>query len=283
MAFQRGWLSVLILASSCEASGHRIDDRPQVDRILGDTRYEWVTIATRNTRIHFPVGSYAQGVQSMLRDRAEASRASVLSRLSISDYQEKLDLFYVDSRDDMANLTGDPVAGFSYHDDRAVVLVLNEHWRAFERHESTHVVTLGSWPPAAGAAVIEGLATFVDGDCGGYANGRVARAILDLGALLPLETLAGDFRKQDDLIAYLQAASIVEFMVHREGPRVVAALWRQGLQASPTLLHVSGEAFQNEFESWLSSSYEPVPVAAMQTIRDAGCGVDARPAGQAPQ
>jgi hypothetical protein len=168
------------------------------------------------------------------------------------------------------------VTGFAYPDDRAIVIVLNDRWRGFERHELTHVVTLGSWPDPAGPAVVEGLATYVEGGCGGYRNGRIVRTILDRESLIPMEKLVGDFRRQDDLIAYLQASSIVEFTVHRLGPDAVALLWDRGLRASPALLHVSDEAFQEKLEAWLVSTYDPVPPGAWEMIRSAGCGIDAR-------
>jgi hypothetical protein len=195
----------------------------------------------------------------------------------VAEYQEHLHLFYVDSREDMENLTGSPVTGFSYYSDRAVVTVFNDRWRAFERHELTHTVTLGTWTSPAGPAVVEGLATYVDGSCGGYENGRIARTILDRGSMIPLEELVGDFRRQNELIAYLQAASTMEFMVHRLGPEAVALLWDQGLQVSPALLQTSTDVFQDALEVWLTSTYDPVPASAWEFIRAGGCGIDARP------
>ena len=97
--------------------------------------------------------------------------------------------------------------------------------------------------------------------------------------MIPLETLVGDFRRQNDLIAYLQAASTIEFMVHRQGPEAVALLWDQGLQASPALLRMPTEAFQRKFEVWVSSTYDPVPASAWESVRAGGCGIEARPAG----
>lgn len=265
--------------AGCASSGPPPGDSAQTQRILSDGRYEWLTIETANTRIHFPVGSYAEANQSALAERVEESRTTVLHRLDEPDYSSTLDLFYIDSRRDMENLTGRPVTGFAYYDDDAVVLVFNESWRAFERHELTHVITLGTWPGPAGMASVEGLATYVDGDCGGYENGRVARAILDRGALIPLEVLAADFRGQDDLVAYLQAASTVEFVVERQGPEAIRLLWVQGLQAIPALLAISPAEFELQFEEWLSTTYDPVPAAAWDAIRSEGCGIDACPAG----
>lgn len=275
--YARAVAVLLVLgAAGCKASPDDSLQGQHVLRILEDDRFDWVTIEADDIRIHFPSGSYAETQRHLLTSRAEDSRREVLTRLSVTEYPDLLHLFYVDGREDMEKLTGSPVTGFSYFDDHAIVVVFNDNWRAFERHELTHIVTLGSWTRPAGPAVVEGLATWVDGRCGGYANGRIARTMLDRGQLIPLESLAGDFRRQDDLIAYLQAASIVEFLVHRRGPRVVAALWDQGLRASPELLQVAADEFKREFEGWLASTYDPVPLNAWESIRAGGCGIDAR-------
>lgn len=268
-----GTICLWLLLAGCTSSGQVATQDPQVQRLLADGRYEWITIETANTRIHFPAGSYAQAQQSILPDRAEASLKAVLQRLQEPEYHGILHLFYVDGREDMADLTGSPVTGFAYHSDNAVLLVFNAEWRGFERHELTHIVTLGGWASPAGPAIVEGLATHVDGSCGGYDNGRLARTLLDTGALIPLETLVGQFRRQDDLIAYLQAASIVEFMVSRLGPSAVRLLWERDLAASPDALQRSPASFQKDFEGWLSSTYEPVPVGHWEAIRRGGCGI----------
>jgi uncharacterized protein (DUF2164 family) len=97
--------------------------------------------------------------------------------------------------------------------------------------------------------------------------------------MLSLDELVRGFRQQDDLIAYLQAASIIDFMVYRLGPEAVGLMWDQGLQAAPALLRRSPDEFPDELETWLSSRYGPVPAGAWESIRAEGCGIDARPAG----
>ena len=188
MKSRAGPLLFSLFVAGCTASPPALTQGPQVRRILADDRYEWVTVETENTRIHFPSGSYAETQQGLLPARAEESRRTVLSRLSVSEYQEPLHLFYVDGREDMENLTGSPVTGSSYYDDHAIATVLNDRWRALERHELTHTVTLGTWTSPA-------------------------------------------------------------------------------------------DVFQGRFEVWLSSTYDPVPASAWESIRAGGCGIDARPAG----
>ncbi len=269
---------VCTLVLSCSAPAAKSDYRPEVQRILGDMRYEWVSRESPNTRLHYPAGSFAEQQRDQLSTRAEEARSSVVHRLNARDYSGSVDLFYVDSRADMEHLVGLPVTGFAYPDEQAVVLVYNATWRSFERHELTHVVTLGTWPDPAGPAVVEGLATYVDGFCGGYENGRVARAIHDAGTGVALETLAEEFRNLDDLVAYLQAASLIEFAVERNGQGAIPNLWESGLSALPELpgISIDGE-FELQFASWLTRTYDPIPANSWKAIREYGCGVDSRP------
>lgn len=271
------------LVLGCSAPAPSPDDSPEVQRILGDARYEWVSFETPNTRIHFPTGSFAETNGDLLPAQAEDSRSAVLSGLNDPDYSKTVDLFYVDSRADMEHLVGLPVTGFAYFDDRAVVLVYSAAWRPFERHELTHVVTLGTWPDPAGPAVVEGLATYVDGFCGGYENGRIARTILDMGAGLPLATLTGDFRRQDDLVAYVQAASLIEFSVERLGEEVIPVIWERGLLEVPEVLEIySMSDFEQQFKDWIRSTFDPLPVESWEAIREDGCGIDSRSSRQQP-
>jgi len=209
----------------------------------------------------------------------EASIRAVLSRLDAEDYNRSFELFYVDGRNDMERLTGSPVTGYSYYRDDAVVLVFNDRWRAFERHELTHVVTLRTWGRPAGASAVEGVATFVDGKCGSYDNARIARTILDRGDLLELQLLVDEFRAQDDLVAYLQASALFEFMHERLGASVLRSLWTEGLGNAPGLLGVTEGEFEQQFRQWLSSDHSPIPDAAWQQIRIDGCGITVGAAG----
>ena len=277
----QGTVLCCALVLGCSGSPPAPDDSPEVKRILSDERYDWISVETPNTTIHFPAGSFAETNSDMLPAQVESSRSAVLGGLNVPDYSKTVSLFYVDSRADMERLVGSPVTGFAYFDDQAVVLVYNAQWRPFERHELTHVVTLGSWPDPGGTAAVEGLATYIDGSCGGYPNGRVTRTILDSGAGLSLETLSGQFRQQDDLDAYLQAASLIEFCVERLGDEVIPAIWEKGLLGIPELLEISSVSdFELQFENWLSSTYDPLPVASWEAIREHGCGIDSHPGRQ---
>jgi len=88
----------------------------------------------------------------------------------------------------------------------------------------------------------------------------------------------GAFRAQDDLIAYLQAASLVEFVDSQGIEGVLPRLWGGGLGSAPDLIGLSRSEFEGRWSDWLRASYTPIPDRAWERIRAGGCGIDARPA-----
>jgi hypothetical protein len=268
----------LALVAACASDQSGPSNRAEA--ILEDSRYNWVSLETAGARIHYAEGSYAERQRDVLADWVASARRAILEDLGLSDYPETVDVFYVDAREDMRQLTGSPVTGFAFIEGRAVVLVFNEDRRAFERHELTHVISRNVWgePGAPGAATLEGFAVYVDGDCGGYEVGRVARTLLEKDMLLDWESLLGAFRAQDDLIAYLQAASLVEFVDGQGIEGVLPKLWSGGLGAAPEILGISWSEFEGRWLDWLRMSYTAIPDPAWERIRSGGCGIEARPA-----
>lgn len=277
MARHIALLAVTLLAA-CASEQSGPSNRARL--ILEDSRYNWVSLETAGARIHFPEGSYAERERGVLADRVEGARRAILEALGLPDYPVTIDVFYVDGRDDMRRLTGSPVTGFAFIEGQAVVLVFNEDWRAFERHEMTHVISRNAWgePGEPSAATLEGFAVFVDGDCGGYEVGRVVRTMLEKDLLLDWEPLLGAFRAQDDLIAYSQAGSLVEYVDRQAGDTGLRSLWSRGLRAAPDLLGVSPVELEGRWLEWLRENYTPIPDRAWERIRSDGCGIEADPA-----
>lgn len=279
MARGRLVLALLFLAG-CSSGESGPSNRARA--ILEDSRYTWTSIETTRARIHYAEGSYAERRLETLPERVGSALEAIQESLRIPYYPETLDVFYVDAREDMQRLTGSPVTGFAFIESQTVVLVFNEEWRAFERHEVTHVISRNTWrePGEPTAATLEGFATFVDGYCGGYEIGRAVRTVLERDSLLDWEPLLGAFRAQDDLIAYLQAASLVEFVDSQGIEEGLPELWSGGLGAAPGLLGVSRSELESAWLEWLKASYAPIPDQAWQRIRSDGCGIEARPAAQ---
>lgn len=245
---------------------------------LGNQRFSWLTRSVPGFRVYFQAGSYGARHQDSLLARLPSSLAHARTLLDTRAPAGPIDLFFVETRDDMAALVGGPANGFAHQAARAVFLVTNPAWRAFERHEVTHIVAFHAWGAAAanGDWLVEGLAQAADGRCGGYSNETILRRLAGQRGWIPLEDMLFDFRRQPDLRAYLQAAGFVQYLLAAAGPRAVEQLWRQGSRPETP---VNGRPLRAHFADWRGRlEREPlVSVPELAGIEDVGCGLGAPP------
>lgn len=244
--------------------------------LLASAPGAWITHDAPHARIHALKGSYAADRVLDLASRVEKARTAVLSRLDLeSSAAPTLDVFYVGSRDDMRGFTGYGVTGFAWPAEDTAMLVYNADWRAFERHEFTHVIATSAWGSPAGndPAVLEGLAVLVDGECAGMAVDRVVRTMDAKGLLVPLDRLLGHFRAEDDLVAYLQAGSLLGFVQARIGTAGLRQAWSGGMSSLPRVTGLSPRALERAWLSALRERWEPLSGDVWAAIRRGGCGI----------
>lgn len=199
----------------------------------------------------------------------------MLKRLDLDGFTSTIDVFYVGSRKDMRRFTGSGVTGYAWPGEDTVMLVYNADWRAFERHEFTHVIAVSAWgtPARPDPAMSEGLAVLVDGDCAGVPVDRVVRTMDARGLLLPLDRLLHAFRVEDDLVAYLEAGSLLGHVESRFGTAGLRQAWSGGMASLPGVTGLSPAALEREWLTALRDAWEPLPGTAWDAIRAGGCGI----------
>ncbi|HET6348817.1 MAG TPA: hypothetical protein VFH88_06995 [Candidatus Krumholzibacteria bacterium] len=237
---------------------------------IDDSAFVWIKRDAPHLRLYFPTGSYAAAHQEELVQRCETARTDILKVLGVKHFDDTVDVFFVENRDQMKLLTGYPVTGFAAREDRAAFLMTNPDWRAFERHEMMHVYAHNTWGPASGAWVEEGLAQFMDGRCGAYSVDDVCRALSN--TYVPMDTLTTQFRQLNDLKAYMQAASIVGYIYRQYGRDATRDVWQHGVDVVPKITGESVPAFAEAWWRQLTERAKPVSKADAMAILKKGCG-----------
>jgi hypothetical protein len=263
---------LLIIAVGVPAILAAQEPRGLARAALDHPAFTWIRADAPHLRIHFLADSHAAFRRDSLRSLTERARAHDLALLGAERFDADIDVFFVESRAQMDSLVGFPVTGFAHREARAVFLVNNPDWRSFERHELMHVLAHHVWGPAAAAWIEEGLAQFADGRCGGYAVSTVAHALGARGGYVPFDTLAARFRELNDLTAYLQAASMVEYLYQTYGREAVRAVWRGGVAALREVTGRPPSALGELWRAWVAARARPVPDDQLATIRRKGCG-----------
>lgn len=243
-------------------------------RALADSTFGWVRDSVPGFRTYFLRGTYPFAHRDSLQRRLPAALAHARALIDAPPLDGPIDVFFVETREQMRALTGAAVTGFAHSAARAVFLVTNPEWRAFERHEVMHVVAAQAWTPIGqrNPWLQEGLGQAADGSCAGYANADVAVALAARRGWIDLPTLLTRFREQSDLRAYLQAAAFVDHLLRTVGAARVRELWLaevgpESRVADRTLSELEAE--------WRGSLGAPraIPAEWLDEIERTGCGI----------
>ncbi len=271
-------LLVIILSLGCAAAWadntESVAPEPQglARAALDNQSFEWIRRDAPHLRFYFAAGSFPAAHQDSLIQRCVVARRDILRRLGGAQFSPPVDIFFIESREQMKSLTGLGVTGLAAREERAVFLVNNAGWRSFERHELMHVYAYHIWGEASSAWVEEGLAQWSDGVCGGYTNHDVAHALAEPHGYVPMDTLVSRFRELDDLTAYLEAASMMGYIYETKGRTAAQAVWLRGVDALQTVTGESPDAFARSWWQWVSARARPVPKNELETIVKKGCG-----------
>ena len=197
--------------------------------LLSARDFTWRSFATSHFRIHLANGMNPARID-VIADSVENARRVVLALIDEPevDDEEPVELFLVETRDDMRRLIGDPVTGNGYPSELTAVVVAGDGYRAFYRHMLTHTYVAHRWGRRrSGPWLDEGLATRATGTCQGHAIDAIAAGYARAREAPPLALLtSAAFDTLPELPSYYTAASLVDLFQHREGIAAVRALWR---------------------------------------------------------
>ena len=240
---------------------------------LANPSFNWIRRQAPGFRVYFLADSYPARHQDSLLARLPPALAHARELIDAPPLTAPLDLFFIESRFQMAALAGFGATGFAEPSTRTVFLVTNPEWRAFERHEIMHVVAQEAWgPPGADTAWLqEGLAQAADGHCAGHGNADVAVALARRRGWIPFELVLHRFREQPDLRAYLQAAAFTDYLLRRYGPVPVKQLWRGGASRRSNVAGRPLDEIERQWRKQLISG-QLVNPDTLAAIESKGCG-----------
>jgi hypothetical protein len=197
--------------------------------LLSTHDFTWRSFATSHFRIHLANGMNPARID-VIADSVENARRIVLALIGERDIddEEPVELFLVETRDDMRRLIGDPVTGNGYPSELTAAVVAGDGYRAFYRHMLTHTYVAHRWGRRrSGSWLDEGLATRATGTCQGHAIDEIAAGFQRNGEAPSVALLtSAAFDTLPELPSYYTAASLVDLLQRREGVAAVRALWR---------------------------------------------------------
>ena len=241
---------------------------------LRDTLFTWQTRETNHFRIHYQAESYAADHIDQFVQDAEQARANGLQVLGIKNFEPRIDVFHLKSREQMKHITEYAVRGWTDPTAKTVLLVRSSASNQGERHEIAHVLSHTHWGHShdwlTTGWMSEALATYAGGPCSGYPVDEIIAYLDRQGELIPLDSLAPKFRTYNDLVAYLQAGSFFGYVREKHGVPRVRALWEQGFDRLEAILNKTPADIDAEWRAHLRESY-PDPNVNWAPIKKDGC------------
>jgi hypothetical protein len=245
-----------------------------VRKALEDSTFVWSSSESDGIRIYYQKGSFAEQHRSMLLRSARVAVDEVQASLGESELERPFHLFYLESREEMERIVGQPVTGLANWGANAVFVVVNPDWRSFEKHEIAHVFTMGRWGPPHDSSrwMIEGIAIYSDGWCREYTNDEIAFRFLSDGQLPPLQELFDNYRTLGEIRGGFYAASVIGFIRDTYGVDALRKVWRDGSENLTELLGASADEVETSWKSYLRTRVREDIQVDLETIGDLGCG-----------
>jgi hypothetical protein len=263
---------MFLIFRATEISGQEIDDL--VQKALSDSTFTWRTTASDRIKIYYQRDSFAERHRMMILRSITTAVDEVLDLLGESKWDSRLNVFYVESREEMKRLVGRPYTGFSNWTANGIFIVLNPEWRSFEKHEFTHVVTMGLWgsPDVTSRWMIEGLAIYSDGWCREYTVDEIAFYFLSNDQLPSLQELFDDFANLGEIRAGISAASIIGFIRNTYGMPKLRNLWFNGVGNLEEVLGKDITQIENSWKLYLKRTERKDIQVDLDKINKLGCG-----------
>ncbi len=249
------WLAVVAMSVLALAT-----DRLNAGSLFGGDRltkyanhpgFRWQTIATAHFTIYYEAGSATVPRLDEIERSIAASRASVLQLIRRDEFPDRIHVFLVDSRPRMKDLMGAEQFGGAIASIRVVFAVVNATNNGCSTHEFCHVIAGAVWGKPE-RWIDEGFASYSDER---WRNrDAIVGQLAAQGRLLPLKTLAEDFLKQPEWLAYHQSASFLACVIERHGWDKFKQIWRGGFKSIPRVLGRSLSEVEAEWRSTLPAS-----------------------------
>jgi len=235
--------------------------------------HSWESVAAGGLTVFYKPGSFAERHRHMLLRSAQVAVSEVTEWLGEAEYNRKLRLIYIDSREEMNELVGRPATGLAVWTENSVFLVANSEWRSFEKHEITHVVTMGEWgaPDPTSQWMVEGISISCDGWCREYSVDEIASHLLSRGELPPLPEFFDSFRTLGEVRGGVYAASVIGFIRNTWGIDAVRKLWTNGTTGVGGSVGATIEEIDLLWKAYLEEAIGDVEVD-YDAIEENGCG-----------
>lgn len=246
-----------------------------VASFLHSDSLHWQSINHGGYRLFFREGSNAERALPRLKADLDAAHRRILEVLGIDHYPHGTCLIAVDGKEQMKDLMGYSIKGGAVKGHDLVFFAFNDSIRPQFKHEIFHLMAHEAWGEASHRLLDEGGATYTDGEC--FVDDpmyAINARFLKEGLLFRLKDLIDDFDSraaENDVVAYIEAAGIFQYLITEHGREKMRAFWTKGPVAFESIYGFTLEELERR---WLARIREvPMPEGLdLEQVLAQGCG-----------
>ncbi len=234
-----------------------------------------LVIKVENVSFTFPLKGFAYDNRNELVQECLAAMKSNTALIKLPQYNDSINVHFLRSREEMKSLTGMSASGIALLENRMVYIVASgktNEVRPPVKHELMHMIAMSSWgyPAEDSNWMNEGLAAYAENNCNGYNDKQIYRYLSGQGMLIPMKVLATSFYRQPEMIAYHQAAYIVEYLLGQYGIEKFTALWIQGFVQFEQIYGIDFQQVKTSMDAIAKRDYPDAPAIDWNSF-EKGC------------
>ena len=216
-----------------------------------------------NISFTFPSKGYAYDNRDKFVTECLQAIKSNTALLKLPDYSDTISIQFLRSRQEMKRYTGMTPSGIALVQPKILYVVANDDPKEVKppiKHELMHMIAMTTWgfPGQDSNWMNEGLAAYAENNCNSYNDEQIYRYLSEKGMLIPMSALTTSFYRQPEMVAYHQAAYIVQYLLSSYGVEKFKDLWTQGFASFEKIYSISFGQVQRDMDKTAEKDY-PIP------------------------
>jgi len=245
MCFLNTTLSILLLTFA-----HSLFGQISFYQLKQNKNFQWLAdSSSRELTIYYQPNHWTAKELETVRQRVMNHYNSVMKFIGITSYDKKINLFIVDSRQQMKKLIGRETNGAAFYKSNCVTGIASEKINSiYSNHELFHVIAMNLWGMPKNW-INEGMAVYSDNQWHGYDLYQLTKYLIDNNKYVSLDKLIKNFRKADNLVSYPLIGSFVKYVDETYGRDTVIKIW---MNKTKNMKQFTGKSIKQLETGWLT-------------------------------
>ena len=221
---------------------------------------DWTTITREKKTVDNITYYFSSKIGIDRRDSAiQECQNSIVENLKLikeKEFSKKMDIEFLESREDMLKYTGLGAQGMAFPDRNTFFTLLKDKGSPI-KHEMMHMITMYKWgtPPETSTWMNEGLGTYAGGTCSDYSLAEIYKYFIQSKKVIPMNKLADNFYGNPDMITYTQSAFVCKFLIDNYGMERFILLWKSGFNKMQSIYGFNSEKLEINLAKYVNEKY----------------------------